>query len=123
ASVLGNSSDVARACELQARITSREMASVGLNMSLGTVSDIYYSDSGTRGMFGSRAVDSDPALVSECITAMTRAYAEEGNVTFITKHFPGLGNATGNTDVSANVRTRNTTKAGMERELRPYREV
>lgn len=110
-----------RICELQARITSREMASVGLNMSLGTVSDIYVSDSGTRGMFGTRAVDNDPNVVAGCVTAMEQAYGAEGHVVYITKHFPGLGNASGNTDVSANVHTRSTTTAAMERELTPYR--
>ncbi len=112
-----------RLCDLHARITSREMASTGMNMSLGTVSDIYTSDSGTRGMFRTRAIDDDPANVAPCIVAMTKAYAEEGHVVFITKHFPGLGNASGNTDVDASVTTRSRTKAAMERELAPYRQA
>jgi len=119
--VLGDASNRARLCDLHARITAREMASVGMNMSLGTVSDIYVSDSGTRGMFRNRAIDSDPAVVTACVQAMTRAYAEEQHVVYITKHFPGLGNASGNTDVDASVHTRSTTKAAIERELSPYR--
>jgi len=63
-------------------------------MALGTVSDIYTSDSGTRGMFRTRAIDDQPENVAPCITAMTKAYAQEKHVVFITKHFPGLGNAT-----------------------------
>jgi beta-glucosidase-like glycosyl hydrolase len=112
-----------RMCELQARITSREMASVGLNMALGTVSDIYVSDSGTRGMFATRAIDNDPTVVAGCVTAMEQGYGAEGHVVYITKHFPGLGNASGNTDVSTNVHTRSTTKVAMERELSPYRQA
>ncbi|MDX2091684.1 MAG: glycoside hydrolase family 3 N-terminal domain-containing protein [Kofleriaceae bacterium] len=121
--VLGDSSNVERVCELHARITAREMASAGMNMSLGTVSDLYTRDSGTRGMFRQRAIDSDPNVIGPCITAMSRAYREEGHVVFITKHFPGLGNASGNTDVDASVHTRSTTKIAMERELAPYRAV
>jgi beta-glucosidase-like glycosyl hydrolase len=110
-----------RLCDLHARITSRELASTGMNMALGTVSDIFTSDSGTRGMFRTRAIDDDPNVVGPCIVAMTKAYAEEGGVVFITKHFPGLGNASGNTDVDASVATRSRTKPAMERELAPYR--
>lgn len=122
-SVLGSVAGRDRICDLHARITSRELASVGMNMALGTVSDIYTSDSGTRGMFRTRAIDDDPANVGPCIVAMTKAYAEEGHVVFITKHFPGLGNASGNTDVDPNVTTRSRTKAAMERELAPYRQA
>jgi beta-glucosidase-like glycosyl hydrolase len=92
-----------------------------MNMALGTVSDIYTSDSGTRGMFRTRAIDDDPNNVASCIGNMATAYAQEGHVVFITKHFPGLGNASGNTDVDASVTTRSRTKAAMERELAPYR--
>jgi beta-N-acetylhexosaminidase len=116
---VGTSRD--RLCDLHARITSRELASTGMNMALGTVSDIFTSDSGTRGMFRTRAIDDDPNTVGPCIVAMTKAYAEERNVVFITKHFPGLGNASGNTDVDASVATRSKTKTAMERELAPYR--
>jgi beta-glucosidase-like glycosyl hydrolase len=119
--VLGDAANPDRICELHARITARELASVGMNMTLGTVSDLYISDSGTRGMFRTRAIDSDPMIVARCIVAMARAYAEEQHVVFVTKHFPGLGNASGNTDVDANVQTRSMMKDVMERELAPYR--
>jgi len=120
-STLGAASMRDRLCELHAQITSREMASAGMNMALGTVSDIYTSDSGTRGMFRTRAISSDPASVASCVVAMTRAYAQEGHVMYITKHFPGLGNASGNTDVDASVQTRSRTVSAIERELAPYR--
>ncbi len=111
----------ARVCELHARITSREMASAGMNMSLGTVSDIFTRDSGTPGMFRTRAISSDPSVVESCIRAMTKAYGEEGHVVFVTKHFPGLGNASGNTDVDPKVHTYSDTNEEMDRELLPYR--
>ena len=120
-STLGAAANSERLCELHARITARELASVGMNMALGTVSDIYTSDSGTRGMFRTRAISSDSNLVAPCVTAMTRAYADEGHVIYITKHFPGLGNASGNTDVDPTVHTRSTTTEAIERELAPYR--
>gem|GEM_PF-6359578 len=111
----------ARVCELHGRITAREMASAGMNMSLGTVSDIFTADSGTPGMFRKRAVSADPAIVSLCISAMAKGYAAERHVVFVTKHFPGLGNASGNTDVDANVHSFSDTAAESERELAPYR--
>jgi beta-glucosidase-like glycosyl hydrolase len=111
----------ARVCELHARITAREMGQAGMNMALGTVSDIFTRTSGTPGMFRTRAIAADPAVVASCITAMTKGYAEEGHVVFITKHFPGLGNASGNTDVDASVHTESVTKPAMELELGPYR--
>jgi beta-glucosidase-like glycosyl hydrolase len=111
----------AKVCELQARITSRELASVGMNMALGTVSDIFEADSGTRGMFRTRAIDSKSEVVASCIKSMTDGYLQEGHVVFITKHFPGLGNASGNTDVDPTVHTFSNTKDKEELELAPYR--
>ena len=108
-------------CDLHARITSTEMASVGLNMTLGTVSDVYTHDSGTPGMFRTRAISADPKIITSCVQAMTKAYGEEGHVVFITKHFPGLGNASGNTDVDASVHTYSNTKDKVESDLSPYR--
>jgi beta-glucosidase-like glycosyl hydrolase len=111
----------ARVCELHAQITAREMAAAGMNMALGTVSDIFTRTSGTPGMFRTRAIAADSTVVASCIQAMTKGYAEEGHVVFITKHFPGLGNASGNTDVDASVHTESVTKPAMELELQPYR--
>ncbi len=111
----------AKICELHGRIIARELAAVGMNMSLGTVSDIFTADSGTRGMFRTRGIDDKPAIVAQCVEAMARGYAEEKHVVYVTKHFPGLGNATGNTDVDPSVHTRSTTHDAMERELLPYR--
>lgn len=111
----------ARVCELHAQITAREMSSAGLNMTLGTVSDIFTRDSGTPGMFRTRSIGSNSDVVAECIQAMTTAYGKEGHVVFVTKHFPGLGNASGNTDVDPHVKTYSDTTAEMENELKPYR--
>lgn len=113
----------ARVCELHAQITAREMSSAGLNMTLGTVSDIFTKGSGTPGMFRTRSVGSDANVVAECIEAMTKAYGKEGHVVFVTKHFPGLGNASGNTDVDPNVKTYSDTTEEMENELKPYRQA
>ena len=112
-----------RVCELHAQITARELSSAGLNMTLGTVSDIFTRDSGTPGMFRTRSIGSDSDVVADCIQAMTTAYGKEGHVVFVTKHFPGLGNASGNTDVDPNVKTYSDTSAEMENELKPYRQA
>jgi beta-glucosidase-like glycosyl hydrolase len=97
------------------------MSSAGMNMALGTVSDVFMADSGTRGMFRTRSIGPDSPTVASCIKAMTDGYAAEGHVVFITKHFPGLGNASGNTDVDPTVHTRSSTAEAMELELAPYR--
>lgn len=110
-----------RACELHGRITAKEMASAGMNMSLGTVADLYTRDSGTPGMFRTRAISSDSTLVASCVRAMMKGYAAEGHVVFVTKHFPGLGNASGNTDVDASVRSYSDTRAEIDAEMAPYR--
>jgi beta-glucosidase-like glycosyl hydrolase len=110
-----------RVCELHARITSREMSAAGMNMTLGTVSDVFTKNSGTPGMFRTRSIGPESSVVASCIAAMTKAYGAEKHVVFITKHFPGLGNASGNTDVDASVHTFSTTKDRMEQELAPYR--
>lgn len=111
----------ARVCELHGEIMAKEMASAGMNMTLGTVSDIYTRTSGTPGMFRTRAVSSDSKVVSECINAMATQYGDFGKVVFVTKHFPGLGDASGNTDVDPSVHTESNTVALMENELAPYR--
>lgn len=110
-----------RACELHGRITAREMAAAGMNMSLGTVADLYTRDSGTPGMFRTRAIGADPEIVSSCIRAMAKGYAAEKHVVFVTKHFPGLGNASGNTDVDLRVRSYSDLVEEAEAELAPYR--
>jgi beta-N-acetylhexosaminidase len=110
-----------RACELHGRITAREMASAGMNMSLGTVSDLYTRDSGTPGMFRTRAISSDSNVVASCVREMMKGYAAEKHVVFITKHFPGLGNASGNTDVDPTVRSYSDTQAEIDAEMAPYR--
>jgi len=72
-------------------------------------------------MFRTRSIGSNSDVVAECIQAMTTAYGKEGHVVFVTKHFPGLGNASGNTDVDPSVHTYSVTKDAIERELSPYR--
>lgn len=119
-SVAKNNGD-AHVCEVHGRITAREMAAAGLNMALGTVSDVFTKNSGTPGMFRTRAIDGSSPVVASCIKAMTQGYAAEGHVVFVTKHFPGLGNASGNTDVDPKVRTYSDTTDRMEQELAPYR--
>ena len=111
----------ARVCELHGEIMAKEMASAGMNMTLGTVSDIYTRTSGTPGMFRTRAVGSDSKVVAECISAIAAQYCDLGKVVFVTKHFPGLGDASGNTDVDPTVHTESNTVALMENELAPYR--
>jgi beta-glucosidase-like glycosyl hydrolase len=74
-------------------------------------------------MFKTRAISSDASIVGACVKAMAGAYGSEGHVVYVTKHFPGLGNASGNTDVDPSVRSLSDTTEKMEAELSPYRGV
>jgi beta-N-acetylhexosaminidase len=72
-------------------------------------------------MFRTRAISSDSNVVASCVRAMMKGYAAEGHVVFVTKHFPGLGNASGNTDVDPTVRSFSDTQAEIDAEMAPYR--
>jgi beta-N-acetylhexosaminidase len=85
--------------ELQAAGLGRAMAALGVNVDLAPVLDVDArpgpSDTDPDGQ---RSFSGDPAVVSRDGVAFMRGL-REGGVLPVVKHFPGLGGATGNTDV------------------------
>jgi len=91
--------------ELTAAATGwgEEIAAAGVDVNLAPVADTVPDEIGTAnepiGRWG-RQFGSDPAVVSEYVTAFLDGMAAAG-VVGIVKHFPGLGRVTGNTDFTA----------------------
>lgn len=91
----------------------RELTAAGLNVNLAPVADTVPSRSAARtnapiGRFG-RQYGYTPDVVAAHAVAFSQGMARAGVVATV-KHFPGLGRVTGNTDVTAGVTDRVTTR-------------
>jgi beta-N-acetylhexosaminidase len=95
----------------QGRATGKYLRGVGVDVDLAPVLDIGDSQ---RSFLGSRIFSSDPATTAKLGSAFAAGLQSAG-VAATGKHFPGLGTAPGNTDVSVVVVP--TSKAGLERRL------
>ena len=95
----------------QGRATGKYLRGVGVDVDLAPVLDIGESQ---RSFLGSRIFSSDPATTAKLGSAFAAGLQSAG-VAATGKHFPGLGTAPGNTDVSVVVVP--TSKAGLERRL------
>lgn len=94
--------------------TGRGLASFGVNTDLAPVADVAHPGSFMIG----RAFSSSPAQVARSACAFAQGLQQAG-VNATLKHFPGLGYARRNTDVSASV-----VRAGqraLSADLAPYR--
>ena len=76
--------------------TAKGLLAQGVNMDLSPVADVVTKS----GFLYTRSFSGDPEVVASFVTAITKAYAEQGVITLI-KHFPGHGSATGNSHVEA----------------------
>ncbi len=101
---------------LHGQIMAEELTSVGINYPLATVSDL------AHGLFSVRGVDRDPAIVADIITDVLDGAMTEPTITFVTKHFPGLGQTTGDTHDDIVVSTVDTAEEAEEH-LGPFRQV
>lgn len=86
-----NSAAEARA---QGVAAGRLLRSVGINVDLAPVADVER----TPNFLGPRSFGSDPALVAARACAFAQGLDSAG-VAYTLKHFPGLGRATGDTDL------------------------
>ncbi|MCG8479112.1 MAG: glycoside hydrolase family 3 protein, partial [Spirochaetales bacterium] len=84
---VGRAGDVELAHEL-ARVTARELRSLGITMNFAPVADVMTNASNP--VIGSRSFGSDPDLVAAMVEATVTGYQEE-NVSAVIKHFPGHG--------------------------------
>jgi beta-N-acetylhexosaminidase len=96
--VIGEQRDAARAASRAGSGAGRLLASVGMNVNLAPVLDVYRSAGDFDDQF-QRSYSSNPAKVARLGSAFVRAQQRTG-VAATLKHFPGLGaaSATQNTD-------------------------
>lgn len=105
-----NSPRVARA---QGKAAGRLLRSVGVNVDLAPVADV----EARPNFLGSRSFGRSPSRVARLACAFAAGLASE-NVAYTLKHFPGLGLATGNTDLgSVSV---NASAATLRSDYRAY---
>ncbi|MFH9983583.1 glycoside hydrolase family 3 N-terminal domain-containing protein [Streptomyces sp. NPDC017179] len=102
----------------QAAGWAKQLKAAGVNLNLAPVADVVPASLGTRNMpIGSfrREYGHTPETVTSHSGAFAAGFAQSGVLTTL-KHFPGLGQVIGNTDVTANVVDSVTTanSAGLE---------
>ena len=81
----------------QGQATGRLLRSVGINVDLAPVADV---ERVPGSFLGTRSFGSNPATVAQRACAFARGLAS-AQVAYTLKHFPGLGRATGNTDLGS----------------------
>ncbi len=79
----------------QGQATARMLRSAGINLDLAPVADV---ERAAGSFLGSRSFGGSPSVVGQSACAFAEGLAAE-HVAFTLKHFPGLGRATGNTDL------------------------
>ncbi len=100
----------------------RELRAAGVNVNLAPVADVVAKgQEGSNAPIGrySRQLGSDPGQVGHAVRAVV-AGLSQGGVQATVKHFPGLGRVTGNTDVTAQGITDETT-GPTDPYLEPFR--
>src|SRR5207248_6657843 len=93
----------------------RLLRSVGINVDLAPVADV---ERVANSFLGSRSFGATPAMAALGACAFARGLASE-HVAYTLKHFPGLGRASGNTDLGPV--TIDTPAAGLRADYRAYR--
>jgi beta-N-acetylhexosaminidase len=96
--------------------TGRLLKSLGINVNLAPVVDV--SDPDADRFLGTRSFGSDATLVSEMTTAVAQGL-QEMNVLPVAKHFPGHGNASGDSHLVAAFSS-STLEELSKRDLVPY---
>jgi beta-N-acetylhexosaminidase len=91
---IGQSSDPVAAAAAAGTGAGQNLASVGMNVNLAPVLDVYYKTGNFIDQY-QRSYGSSPAVVSECGQAFITAQQQAG-VAATAKHFPGLGSAAKN---------------------------
>jgi len=103
-------------CHLHGRIMGKELSVAGINYPLTLVGDL------ASRLFKLRGVSTDPVAVAKCVSDFTLAMAEAGPVIAVTKHYPGLGQNSGDTHDVESISVAKT-QAEAERHLFPFRET
>lgn len=96
--------------------TGRLLHSLGINVNLAPVVDV--SDPDTDHFLGTRSFGDDPARVAAMTTALATGLQEQG-VLPVAKHFPGHGDASGDSHLALATSPTDRTRL-FERDLVPY---
>jgi beta-N-acetylhexosaminidase len=114
AATMGRRDDAAAVRSI-GKATARYLRAYGVDVDLAPVADVPDSASS---FLGSRAFGRRPGLVARLATAFAQGL-QSGRVAATAKHFPGLGTARANTDVTqVVVRSR---RGDLDRRLEPFR--
>lgn len=100
-------------CRLHGEIMAKELSVVGINYPLATTSDLGF------GLFANRGISRDSQKISKCIIEMINAFSDEKGMTFVTKHFPGLGETSGDTH-EGTVISKARSMDDLKKSLSPY---
>ena len=119
AATVGRSGDQQQAQQVGVQI-ARMLSESGINLNLAPVVDLDVNPANPSiGALG-RSFSADPDVVTHLAEAfITGQHAGPGGVLDTLKHFPGLGSATGDTDVESV----DITATWSERELEPFRRI
>ncbi|MDX9730908.1 MAG: glycoside hydrolase family 3 protein [Bdellovibrionales bacterium] len=99
--------------------TGKLLHALGINVNLAPVVDV--SDPDTDRFIGTRSFGDDPAHVAEMTVALSRGLQEQG-VLPIAKHFPGHGDASGDSHFIA-ATSPSTREELLARDLVPYMQL
>lgn len=114
AAVTGAASSPETRAREDGRKTGRALRRLGINVNLAPVADVPGPDS----FLGSRAYSRSPEVVAHAACGFVEGLQDE-DVSATLKHFPGLGRATGNTDLESVAI--DAPKRVLEADLAPYR--
>lgn len=114
---VGARGDVGFASDLYDNV-AKTLSSAGINLNLAPVLDVNVNPKNPAVGALDRSFSADPNVVTEMALVAIEAHHRHGVLTAL-KHFPGLGSASANTDVT----TVDVSKTWLEDELIPFRAV
>lgn len=118
AAALGRSGDVGQAGEVGRQIGTM-LSSAGINLNLAPVVDLDVNPANPSIGALERSFSANPGVVVDMAEAQIDGQHAAGSVLTTLKHFPGLGSATGDTDLEFV----DITQTWSTRELRPFRNI
>ncbi len=116
---IGQSSNPAAAASLAGTGAGQNLASVGMNVNLAPVLDVFYKSGNFIDQY-QRSYSSSASVVTACGQAFITAQRQTG-VAATAKHFPGLGSATKSQNTDAGPVTLNVPLSGLRaKDEAPY---
>jgi beta-N-acetylhexosaminidase len=116
---IGQSADPATAASQAGTGAGQNLASVGMNVNLAPVLDVFYKSGNFIDQF-QRSYSNKASVVTACGQAFITAQQKTG-VAATAKHFPGLGSATTSQNTDAGPVTLNVSLAGLRgKDEAPY---